>query len=81
MTTLATLTRCTDSSVSEGVWSVGVCGGVVCSYIVQGVPPPPPPGYMLEVDSKKRPHAACTRVAVLDHNHTAGPVLRQAFSK
>ena len=56
------------------VWSFGGLGGVVCS--VPPPPPPlprplpPPPGYMLEVESRKRPHAACTRVAVLDHNHT-----------
>ena len=55
--------RCGEGVCVE-VWSVDGSGGVVCSYIVcvKCVPLPPPPGYMLEVDSKKRPHAACTNV-------------------
>ena len=48
--------RCGECVCVE-VWSFGGLGGVVCS-----VPPPTPPGYMLEVDSRKRPHAVCTHV-------------------
>ena len=75
LTTLATQTRCTDSSVSGrcGQWGwvsgrggvSGRCGrwgsvvSVWCWCVVRlcvcKVCPSPSPGYMLEVDSKKRP--------------------------
>ena len=43
------------------MWSVGV-GVYIVRLYMSSVPPSPPSGYMLEVDSKKRPHAACTHV-------------------